>query len=84
MKDARVNPTLNDIKDACLDSEGYILFAGIYEQSADEKLIIKFEYRRHRFSLSDAKLALRQLASDIAAELAELEREIPLRESNGA
>ena len=52
-----------EVTKACMDSEGYMLFAGFITNEKDDKgnAIIQWRYRRFRFSFDDMDEAISQL-----------------------
>lgn len=65
---------INEIMKKCLDSEGYILFAGYLtpEKDSEGRAVIEFQYRRYHFSLEDSKQAVQRLRDSINTEVRKL------------
>jgi len=61
---------LDAIRQACLDSEGYVVFvATLGEKDPQGNTVLNFRYRRYHFTLEDTKQAKDEFARQFKAEL---------------
>jgi hypothetical protein len=74
-----VNPhtSLYEISKACMDSPGYVIFAAVITDKADEKgaRIIDFHYRRYQFGFEDVKTTIDKFKEALVADKVKYDNE---------
>ena len=68
---------VNDIAKQCMDSQGYIIFAGVISKERDAKgaPMIEFSYKRYQLGLEDSFMALKQFKKHLTDDMEGLGRE---------
>ena len=62
---------LETIRNACMDSEGYVIFAAVMTKDKDDENnpTITFHYRRYHFALEDTQQAIRHFKKQLDGEV---------------